>query len=280
MSSSKVLVIGWALVLATTGLLGCCLSPIGESTGGASGAAAAGGSEGTSGTAGSTNGGSPGGSTAGGSPSCSWDAGVQEDDLHACAHDGDCGCPLACVVDPELGTGLCERPCGTTADCPSLYTSCASGHCAPVLCGSQFGAPLDAVCSYDDAGALGTCLPPDPSTAIGSTGGAVGVCSEGGGLSFTEQCDPGLARSSGIYNVCRAGAVCASSFGSICLQACDPNGPETCGPQVCTPVDAQDPLLGICLWGRDGGRGCSSAGAACLWFGTCCSGNCKAGQCE
>jgi len=281
MSGSMISVFGWALPLAMTGVSRLLPVPLGESSGGASGALPTGGGRGSSGTAGSTSGGTSG--STGGVMPCSSGAGLE---LYACTDDGDCVCPLTCVFDQRLGTDLCERPCGTTADCPSLYTSCAGGHCAPVLCGSRFGAPLDAVCSYGDAGTLGTCLPPDPSTAIGAGGGAVGVCSEGGGLSFTEQCVPGLARASGLYNVCRAGAVCISiptdctpGCGPGCLQACDPTGPDTCGPQVCVLVDPQDPLLGICLWGGDGG-GCSAAGAPCLAFESCCSGNCNAGQCE
>jgi hypothetical protein len=191
---------------------------------------------------------------------------------------------MTCVVDPILLVGLCELPCATLSDCPSLYSECTNASCSPVLCGPRFGTSLDAVCNFVGVpGAQGTCVPPDPAMGIPADAGAVGLCSEGGDLDFTSMCSLGASRSSGLDSICPPGLVCGSYAypyqGASCSYPCNPTDPSSCtGDATCTAIGpGQNPLLGSC--GGMTPTACLPLGASCTGYTQCCQAECNAGAC-
>ncbi|MHB8420039.1 MAG: hypothetical protein ACYDCL_18345 [Myxococcales bacterium] len=194
---------------------------------------------GSSGGNGST---SSGGQTSGGSGgSCNPNVPVQE--LASCVSDADCGCPTTCVYDAIEGS-VCEYPCSTTSECPTLYTICTGTSCTVDLCGVALGGPpngtIDGACNSEGTGD-GTCIPVGTNDA----GITYGICAQAG--QSTTSCQTGATRSD-LSQACAEGYVCSQGGGNTCYQLCNPKtGSTPCAAsQQCIAFDGQNPELGIC----------------------------------
>ena len=211
------------------------------------------------------------------------------DELTPCNLNRDCICPLECVQDPArfavLGrtgndTKFCERPCGTSADCPLESEVCVPGvdagtcleiPCGPVLPdGGLLNGDLGQVCNALGK-ADGTCIPnavPEAADALHDGGTTNPIIANGlpnacwlAGVSSSsclltalpsdsaDRCPPGQG--------CAPLAIDGSSTSGVCVPACDPAGTASCAAGTkCEGTPIPDPLsgaLGFCYASGSGG---------------------------
>ena len=255
----------------------------GSSSGGTtSGSASSGSSQaGTSGGSGSAGSSSSGGSSSGSCPP----NGATE--FQPCGSACQCGAPLECVADSQLGVNLCEQPCQSLSDCASLYAACNGTTCGPVPCGPQFDGGFDAACAFNGT-AQGSCLPFGPSFGFAFNWEAVGLCSQGGTAALGQPCSASPTRSVDAGLICVAGAVCgpsdtaASGAANFCGPMCNPTLTDLCTGDAggCLALDVQAPQLGFCdPTGDAGAEWCRPVGDNCSEYTDCCSLNCDLGSC-
>jgi hypothetical protein len=252
-----------------------CFEAVGETT-----AAASNGGTGR-GATGASNGGTA--STGGTGPwdgGCSLSPALAADELRLCDGGDGCGCPLQCVYEPAYGFSVCEQPCHSLSDCPSLSTSCVDGgFCGPIPCGPAFGSFLDEVCDFTAIGD-GNCLPPQTSWGWPASAARQGTCTQAGELG-EDACIEGVTRSAGALADCLPGTICAGS----CLPLCDPDDPMTCTDSYdvgvrCMTFDPDRALAGVCVFSADAGAVCGEVGWPCQVDTACCSEYCAAGSCQ
>jgi hypothetical protein len=202
-----------------------------------------------------------------------------------CEEAVDCGCPLRCVQNSQLGVKLCERPCQTLADCDLDDDHCsAGGFCETNFCvADQLGNPLpgefNGPCAVDDGG-VGTCVP-TAQLAVTPETPEFGICLRAG--TATSAClDPFLEHTPitiaepGLPllppDLCTQGNYCIAGS---CTTACDAFSDGGCpAGLVCLEQDGDPPThRGAC-------GACLTTGSICFAPASCCSGVCSNFTCQ
>jgi hypothetical protein len=202
-----------------------------------------------------------------------------------CTRPLDCGCPQQCVVDPGVGTAVCQQPCQTTGDCSLDDNHCVSGLCQTNFCvsdelGNAMPGVFDGTCAIDDGG--GTCIPA-AGLSVDAEHPEFGLCVRAGVAS--DACEDALNRTPifvpsepGLSltpdQLCPIGEVCSSGACTTICDALSDAGATNCiAGQVCIEHDG-DPVTHFGFCGA-----CLPGGSFCLTDWECC-GSCVNNMCQ